>query len=93
MNIKHATPNTTGVPVCEPDMPASDARLTPKGKSQTTSDHAVEEPWIGTAASAKHLGASVPTFRRWLKQGLVTAKRTPTGELRFRRSELNNLLS
>jgi excisionase family DNA binding protein len=53
---------------------------------------ACAEAWIGTAAAAKHLGTSIPTFRRWIKSGLVSAKRTPTGELRFRRSELDKLI-
>ena len=41
---------------------------------------------------AHHLGISTPTFRRWLKAGRVKIRRTPTGELRFRISELNKLI-
>lgn len=62
-------------------------------KTQTTFGTPDDEPWIGTSAGAKFLGASVPTFRRWIKQGLVNVRRTPTGELRFRRSDLNKLIS
>lgn len=51
-----------------------------------------EEPWINTSAASQHLGISIPTLRRWIKAGLVKPKRTPTGEYRFRRSELDLLL-
>lgn len=63
-------------------------------KNHTTKfSHSEYEPWVNTAAACKHLGISSPTFRRWIKAGKVKVKRTPTGELRFRRSELNELLS
>jgi excisionase family DNA binding protein len=50
------------------------------------------EPWVNTAAACKHLSISAPTIRRWIKAGRLKPKRTPTGELRFRRSELDALL-
>ncbi|MCX6879384.1 MAG: helix-turn-helix domain-containing protein [Verrucomicrobia bacterium] len=50
------------------------------------------EPWIDTTAACRHLSISAPTIRRWIKAGRLTPKRTPTGELRFRRSELDTLL-
>ncbi len=51
------------------------------------------EPWIGTAAACVHLGISIITLRRWIKIGRLKPKRTPTGEYRFRRSELDAVLS
>lgn len=50
------------------------------------------EPWIDTNAACRHLAISAPTIRRWIKAGRLKPKRTPTGELRFRRSELDLLL-
>lgn len=50
------------------------------------------EPWIDTAAACKYLAISAPTIRRWIKAGRLKPKRTPTGELRFRRSQLDSLL-
>lgn len=50
------------------------------------------EPWIDTNAACLHLAISAPTIRRWIKAGRLKPKRTPTGELRFRRSELDTLL-
>jgi len=51
------------------------------------------EPWVNTAAACKHLAISAPTIRRWIKAGKLKPKRTPTGELRFRRSELDSLIN
>ena len=50
------------------------------------------EPWIDTNAACRYLAISAPTIRRWIKAGRLKPKRTPTGELRFRRSELDTLL-
>jgi excisionase family DNA binding protein len=50
------------------------------------------EPWIDTNAACRHLAISTPTIRRWIKAGKLKPKRTPTGELRFRLSELDNLI-
>lgn len=51
------------------------------------------EPWINTAAACEHLDISMPTIRRWIKDKKLTPRRTPTGELRFRRSQLDALIS
>ena len=51
-----------------------------------------EEPWVNTAAACLHLGISAPTIRRWIKAGRLKPKRTLTGEYRFRRSELDELI-
>jgi excisionase family DNA binding protein len=60
--------------------------------SDTDSLTTLQEPWINTISACKHLGISVITLRRWIKAGRVTPKRLPTGEYRFRKSELNALL-
>jgi excisionase family DNA binding protein len=51
------------------------------------------EPWIKTPQAAVHLGMSVPTLRRLVKAKKLRPKRTPSGEWRFRRSELNSILA
>ena len=51
------------------------------------------ETWIGTVPACEHLDISVPTMRRWIKDKKTKPKRTPTGEYRFRRSELDALLN
>ena len=50
------------------------------------------EGWINTASACQHLAISAPTIRRWIKAGKLKPRRTPTGELRYRRSELDTLL-
>lgn len=65
--------------------------------TMTTKDNATSvpreiEPWVNTAAACEHLGISSPTLRRWIKAEKLKPKRTPTGEFRFRRSELDALL-
>jgi excisionase family DNA binding protein len=51
------------------------------------------EPWVKTPDACKHLGISVPTLRRWVKDKRLHPKRTPTGEFRFRRSDLDAVLA
>ncbi len=60
-------------------------------KDKTTSPGS-EEPWVSTAAACLHLGISTATIRRWIKAGRLNPKRTPSGNYRFRRSELDLLL-
>ena len=62
-------------------------------KHKNTTPTPSPEPWLNTAAACRHLSISVPTLRRWLKAGKVSAKRTPTGGLRFRKSELDELIA
>ncbi len=63
-----------------------------KIKANTTTTGHDYESWINTAAACQHLGISMPTIRRWIKAERLKPKRTPTGEYRFRRSELDSLL-
>lgn len=59
---------------------------------QATVPTSEAEPWVNTAAACKHLCISGPTIRRWIKADRLKPKRTPTGELRFRLSDLDALL-
>ena len=62
--------------------------------SEAKSKSAVEpEPWIGSKAARTHLQISAPTLQRWIRDGRLKPKRTPTGEYRFRRSELDAVLA
>lgn len=61
-------------------------------KDTTTTSGSESEPWVNTKTACLHLGVSMPTMRRWIKAGRLKPKRTPTGEYRFRRSELDQLL-
>jgi len=63
-----------------------------KSNNTNTAPRSESEPWIGTVRACRHLGISIPTIRRWIKAGKLKPKRTPTGELRFRISELDTLL-
>ena len=65
--------------------------MRPQSNNSTNQSHE-SEPWINTAEACRHLHISIPTMRRWIKEKKVTPKRTPTGEYRFRRSELDALL-
>ncbi len=74
-------------------MTAPDAS-TPSLKPRTSESmpRPTSEPWLNTASACDHLSISVPTMRRWIKAKKISPKRTPTGEYRFRRSELDALL-
>jgi excisionase family DNA binding protein len=61
--------------------------------TQTPATLPEAEPWISSKLAARHLGISHITLRRWVKDGRLTPKRTPTGEFRFRRSELDAVLA
>ena len=63
-----------------------------KTKETTTDPRGESEPWVNTQTACRHLGISMPTMRRWIKSKRVKPKRTPTGEYRFKRSELDLLL-
>ena len=64
-----------------------------KEKSYTQQGPAdVAEPWVAIESACKHLGISIPTMRRWIRDGHVKPKRTPSGQYRFRLSQLDALL-
>lgn len=50
-----------------------------------TGDHA---PLLRIGEAAALINVSVKTLRRWDKQGTLPALRTPTGGLRYRRSDI-----
>lgn len=64
-----------------------------KTRVTTETSHSKLEPWVNTTAACVHLNISIPTIRRWIKAGKLKPKRTPTGEFRFRLSELDSILN
>lgn len=62
-------------------------------ESTAASTALVDDPWLKTPEACEYLRISVPTIRRWVKDGRLIPKRTPTGEFRFRRSSLDELLA
>lgn len=49
--------------------------------------------YISITEASKHLGVSISTLRRWDKQGVLIAERTPSGHRRYDISKINpNLL-
>ena len=55
-------------------------------------DQAVVAPEVLTpGAAAAQLGISIETLRRWEKAGKITAFRTPGGQRRFDRAEIDRL--
>jgi excisionase family DNA binding protein len=44
---------------------------------------------VGIAEAAQILSVSMSTLRRWDREGILTAYRTPTGQRRYRRSDLD----
>ncbi len=48
---------------------------------------------IPTTAAAQRLGIHPKTLMRWVRDGLVTAVRTPGGRLRFRPEDLDTFVA
>jgi excisionase family DNA binding protein len=63
-----------------------------KTKESKAVSHSNSECWINTSTACKHLAISPATIHRWIRTGKLKPKRTPTGEHRYRRSELDALL-
>ena len=53
-----------------------------------------DEDLLAIGAVAQILNVSIQTLRRWEKNGLIiTARRTPTGHRRYRRGDIERLLT
>ena len=46
--------------------------------------------YLGIGEAAKMLGVSIPTLRRWDKEGKLTAVRTPSGHRRYPTDEVSS---
>lgn len=51
------------------------------------------ERLIGTVEASRLVGLSPATLRRYVESGHLAAVRLPSGRLRFRRSDLDSLLT
>jgi excisionase family DNA binding protein len=63
---------------------------TSSSKKQGFAD--IAEPWVSIEPACRHLGISIPTMRRWIRDEIVKPKRTPGGHLRFRITDLDKLI-
>ena len=57
------------------------------------SQQKTDDGWLRVAAAADLLGVSASTIRRWSDSGELHGHRTPGGHRRYRRDELDLLLS
>lgn len=55
------------------------------------SEDAAAEQLLAIGPTARLLGVSVGTVRRWEDAGLITSERTPGGQRRFRQSEIDRV--
>lgn len=55
-------------------------------------DHPIESPYLTTREATAYLKISEPTVHRWVKEGILKPRRLPGGNLRFRRSDLDDVL-
>lgn len=46
---------------------------------------------LGSGPASRRAGVSRDTLRRWAERGLVPAVRTPSGQLKFRPEDLDDL--
>lgn len=51
-----------------------------------------EDRLLPIGETARALGVSLDTIRRWERDGKITGIRTPSGQRRFRHSEITRLL-
>lgn len=58
-----------------------------------SSSHTDDEALIPIGEASKLKGVSIGTLRRWEREGLITAYRTPAGHRRYRRSDLDLAVS
>ena len=53
---------------------------------------ATEETLYPIGDTSRQLGVSIDTLRRWEREGKITSVRTPGGQRRYARSEIDRLL-
>ena len=80
-----------------------DARHTPERVAQgrsgmyshpmTTDTHKSAADLLPIGEAARLLGVSVGTVRRWEREGKISAQRTPGGQRRFDRAEIERARS
>ncbi len=61
-----------------------------RGRAQT--DGRPEKLWVTSGEVARALNMTDAAIRRWAREGLLDAIKTPGGQYRFRREALSNLM-
>lgn len=62
------------------------------GRRRRTSAVSHEKHWITSGEVARALNMTDAAIRRWAREGLLEAIKTPGGQYRFRREALSNLM-
>lgn len=57
------------------------------------SRHTDDQALVPIGEAARLLGVSISSLRRWEREGKLVALRTPAGHRRFRRADLDALVS
>lgn len=63
-----------------------------KTKKENNDGNHGQEPWLNSYAACQYLSITKLTLYRWVKANRLHSSRTPGGELRFRRSDLDTIL-
>jgi len=60
--------------------------------ASAASDARPEKHWVTSGEVARALNMTDAAIRRWAREGLLEAIKTPGGQYRFRREALSNLM-
>ncbi|MDQ6767041.1 MAG: MerR family transcriptional regulator [Candidatus Eremiobacteraeota bacterium] len=58
---------------------------------RSSSDKKPEKSWVTSGEVARALNMTDAAIRRWAREGLLEAIKTPGGQYRFRREAVSNL--
>jgi len=61
------------------------------GRKRTQNDGRPEKLWVTSGEVARALNMTDAAIRRWAREGLLEAIKTPGGQYRFRREALSDL--
>jgi excisionase family DNA binding protein len=59
----------------------------------TAASPSSSDSYLKTPAACEYLNISTATIRRWVKDNRLRARRTPTGEYRFKKADLDAVLA
>ena len=61
--------------------------------AQPTASIPAADSYLKTPAACEYLSISTATLRRWVKGKKITPRRTPSGEFRFKKADLDAVLA
>jgi len=61
-------------------------------RSSRSTDRKPQKDWVTSGEVARALDMTDAAIRRWAREGLVEAFKTPGGQYRFRREAVSNLM-